>query len=261
MSMTIEARQEVEKFLRAGERLRAVQYLNNTFNISLQDAELLVAALEQEIGINAEATAVPATTSTTTLDGPLKAEVTQLLQTGRKLDAVKSVRKNLHVGLKEALVMVEEVAREANPNYVSFNLTGCLQVAAKGLGIFLMIVSIMFLAAAGIIYYLQEQSISNSDRVSGEVTEMKTIDTGGSAPVVSYEWSGKRRTYESNYYASPPDYQVGQTVSLYVNRDDPDDILIDTFVNRYALIVGLLVPGAVLLLISIGFLYFAKRKF
>jgi hypothetical protein len=163
--------------------------------------------------------------------------------------------------LKEALVMVEEVAKEANPNYVSFNLRGCLQIAAKGLGIFLLIVSVMFLAAGGIIYFLQEHSISNSDLVSGVVTEMKTIDTGGSAPVVAYEWNGEKRSYESNYYASPPDYEVGQRVSLYINRDEPDDIIVDTFVDRYALIVGLLVPGVVLLLISIVFLYFARRKF
>ena len=148
MSMTIEAKEEVEKLLRAGERLRAIQYLNNTFNISLQDAELLVAALEQEKNITADRASATSTYAATTLDGPLKAEVTQLLQQGRKLDAIKSVRKNLHVGLKEALVMVEEVAREVNPNYVSFNLTGCLQTVAKGIGIFLMIVSLIFLGAA-----------------------------------------------------------------------------------------------------------------
>jgi hypothetical protein len=157
--------------------------------------------------------------------------------------------------------MVEGVAREVNPNYVSFNAIGCLQLVAKGIGIFLIIVSFVLLAAAGIVYLIQSQSISNSDRVEGVVAEMRSGDAEAAAPVVEYEWKGKKRTYESTFYSSPPDYQVGQHVFLFVNREDPDDVTIDTFIDRWALIVGLAVPGAVILAISIVFLYFGRRKF
>lgn len=259
--MTGDVKDQVEKLLRAGERPQAIQYLQDTFNISSGDAEKLVEALEREAGITPDRVESPVVSTATTIDGPLKKEVAELLKTGRKLEAVRVVRKNLHVGLREALVLVEEVAREANPNYVSFNATGCLQLVAKGLGIFLMIVSVFFLAAAAIIYFFQSQSISNSDRVTGVVTEMKYIDTGESAPVVEYEWKGDKRSYESTYYSSPPDYQVGQTVPLFVNREDPEDITLDTFTDRWALIVGLAVPGAFLMVVSIVFLYFGRRKF
>jgi ribosomal protein L7/L12 len=261
MSMTVEARQEVEKLLRAGERNRAIQYLNNTFNISLQDSELLVAALEQQLSLNAESIASTQSTQETTLGGNLKAEVSDLLQKGRKLDAVKSVRQQLHVGLKEALTMVEEVAREMNPNYVAFNPAGCLRTVAKAIGIFLMVVALMFLSGAAIAYFFQDQSIKKSDLVQGEITEMKYLETGESAPVITYDWNGKTQSYESNYYTSPPDFKPGQAVSLYINREEPGEVIINSFSDRYAVIVGLGIIGGVLLAVSIVFIYFARRKF
>lgn len=260
--MTGEAKEEVEKFLRSGDRPGAIQYLTDTFNISSKDAEVLVVALEQESSVTSIPGSEPANPApTTTLDGPLKAEVAQLLQTDRKLDAVKHVRKHLHVGLKEALIMVGEVARETNPNYVSFDLTGCLQMVAKGIGIFLMVCSLVFISAAAIIYFVQEQSIAGSDEVTGRVTAMQPADHGGTAPVIEYDWRGKKQSYQSPNYASPPDYYVGQTVTLFIHREEPDEITINSFADRYALIVGLGVPGTVLLIVSIVFLYFGRRKF
>ena len=50
-------------------------------------------------------------------------------------------------------------------------------------------------------------------------------------------------------------------LSIFVPREEPDEIIIDSFAARYALIVGLAVPGTVLLLISIVFLHFGRRKF
>lgn len=259
--MTGEVKDEVERLLRAGDRPGAVQYLQATFNVSVEEASILIEALEREEGIAPANDQSSVVTAGTRLDGPLKSRVAALLTVGRKMEAIKLVRKELHIGLREALSMVEEVAREINPNYVSVDATGCLRMVAKGLGVFLMTVSLMFLAAGGVFYFLQYQSISNSDKVSGVVTEMKLLDTGESAPVVEYEWKGSKRSYESTYYASPPDYQVGQKLDLYVNRDDPEDITLDTFADRYAIIVGLSVPGALLLVVSIVFLYFGRRKF
>lgn len=260
MSISAEAKSEVERLLRAGDRQRAIQYLINNFNISSQDASVLVEALEREMALTVGSAGRPSV-SFTTLEGPLKGEVARLLTAGRKPDAVKLVRTNLNLNLKQSLVMVEEVAREVIPGYVSYNATGCLQTVAKGVGVFLLIASSLFLVAAGVIYFLQLRSIGNSDRVTGVVTQMNTLDTGESAPVIAYEWKGNKRSYESTFYSSPPDYEVGQVLSLFVDRDDAGGITLDTFADRYALIVGLAVPGAILLLVSIVFIYFARSKF
>jgi hypothetical protein len=64
-----------------------------------------------------------------------------------------------------------------------------------------------------------------------EVTEMYYVDEGGGAPVMQYEWRGKKHSYASRTYSSPPEYEVGQIISLYVNREEPDEISSTRFRN------------------------------
>src|SRR5688572_14423760 len=115
--MTQEVKEAVEKLLRSGERERAIAHLQTTFNISVQDASLLIETLEREIGIITTSAPEPAVETVSGLDGQTKAEVAQLLETGRKMEAVKLARERQRIGLREALTKVEEVAREMNPNY------------------------------------------------------------------------------------------------------------------------------------------------
>ena len=260
--MNEEAKAEAERFLHAGEKQNAIQYLQDRFQIPTSDAIILVEALERELqfrdkSIEQERPEPPPGE----LHGQLREQVSELLNSRRKLDAVKLVRKELRLNLREALLTVERVAREIDPNYTSSDATGCMRSGARGLGIFLMTASILLLTGAAILFYFQYESISNSERVTGTVTKMNTLETGESAPVVSYQWQGSQKVYESKFYQSPPGYEEGESIAMFVNRDDPQDITFDTFADRWGLIVGLALPGVVLLAISIVFIHFARRKF
>ncbi|MEO5603923.1 MAG: hypothetical protein ABIR06_23610 [Cyclobacteriaceae bacterium] len=201
--MTSEAKQEVARLLLAGEKTSAIQYLSDTYTISLQDAKLLVETLEAEMSTSSIVSANPIIKSSTALDGKLKGEIILLLKTKGKIEAIKYVKKTLNIPLKEALMMVGEVARETNPNYAADNARGCLRGVSKGLGIFFGFVALLFVGSAGVIFYSQTQSIGNSDLVTGQVAEMRHIEEGGSAPVIQFEWKGMKRTYLSNTYSSP----------------------------------------------------------
>jgi ribosomal protein L7/L12 len=259
--MTSEAKQEVEKLLHDGQKSQAVQYLSNTFQVSLDDARMLVETLEMEIAARTPVASTTQFNSGTTLDGPVKQEVIRLLEQRQKIEAVKYVKNHLRTGLKEALLWVEEVARETDPNYSAFNATGCVRGFIKAIGVFLAFVALMFFIGTAVIYYFQERSVSRSDLVEGKVTEVQYLEEGQAAPVISFQWKGKQRSYASNTYSDPPDYRVGQAIPIYVNREEPDDVLINTFEDRYALLVGLGVIGAVFGGFAIVCLYFARAKF
>ena len=113
--MTGDVKDQVEKLLRSGARADAVEYLQESFSISAEEANILVEALARERAIPDSKVETPVPENATTLDGPLKTEVAELLRTRRKMEAVRVVRTKLSVGLKEALILVEEVAREAKP--------------------------------------------------------------------------------------------------------------------------------------------------
>lgn len=258
--MTEELKEQLREHLQRGDRDGAILHLQNAVNVSFEDATRLIDLLEKESSLPAQEPPNPVVNNAG-LDEGLKIRVAELLRSGRKAEALQLMRASGRLRLRDALVLLEQLAREANPNYVSFRVGGCAQMIAKGAGVFLIVVSIMFLAAGGIIYFLQHQSVSRSDRIGGVVTDLKYIDTGGAAPVVEFQWRGNKRSFESTYYVSPPEYTVGQNVFLFVNREDPEDILLDTFSDRFALITGLGVIGGFLLLVGSVLLYFGRRKF
>lgn len=97
-------------------------------------------------------------------------------------------------------------------------------------------VGLLFMGVAVLIYYQQSGTIRKSDPVKGKVVRLQSGNGSGSAPVVQYQWRGNTYTYTSGTYSSPPAYSIGEWVPIYVNRDDPGDIIIDTFIDRYFLI-------------------------
>jgi hypothetical protein len=56
-------------------------------------------------------------------------------------------------------------------------------------------------------------------------------------PVISYSWDGKDLLYASNTYTNPPAYERGEKVELFVNPSDPRDVWINTFIERYLVII------------------------
>lgn len=259
MSITAEAKKEVERLLRGGQKIQAIKYLRDTFDIALPESKLLVEALEKELAspsINS-----PAENAGTALSGDLKAEVTRLLQAGKKIEAVKYVKTDLRTGLKEALAFVEEVEREINPDAVPANmkLGGCFGGGFRIVGWVFGSIGLLFMLVAGIIYYLQLKTIEKSDQVTGIVVDFQSSGSG-SSPVIAYEWQGQKRQYHSSTSSNPPAYEMNEEVPMYVNHDNPADVIVDTFTDRWLLMAIFGGLGSFFTLFSAIFM-FASRKF
>ena len=68
------------------------------------------------------------------------------------------------------------------------------------------------------------------------------------APVIEYEWKGTQKQHESNTYSSPPAYELGEEVELFVNLEDPNQASVNTFTDRWLLIIIFDSIGTVFLL-------------
>jgi ribosomal protein L7/L12 len=262
MSITSEAKKEVQRLLLGGHKLQAIQYLTETFGVSSEEALMLVEAVEEQNETTEDLTDNDLheddEISMTALEGELKNKVIALLP-DRKIEAVKLVKAELNVGLKEALEMVEEVQQEIDPNFTPSGTTsGCL---AGGFTIFKLVfgfIGLAFLGVAGGIYYFQSQTIANSDLVNGKVVDLVYSTDGGSAPVISYPWQGKEKLYHSNTYSTPPAYKIDEIVPMYVNRNDATDVVVDTFSDRWLLIFIFGLIGFIFTAITVVILFFQK---
>jgi ribosomal protein L7/L12 len=83
--------------------MEAIRCLPESFNISAQDAKLLLETLEAEISSGSQLTPLPLPDVSASADTLLKAEITRLPEDEQKIEVVKYVKDHLKTGLREAL--------------------------------------------------------------------------------------------------------------------------------------------------------------
>ena len=98
-------------------------------------------------------------------------------------------------------------------------------------------------------YVEKDAQLKNSYLATGIVVDY--IFNEGAAPVISYEVDGTPYQFTSSLYSSPPAFELNETVEIYVNKDDPSDIIINSFVNKWLIVTIFATFGLVLDLIGI----------
>jgi len=121
------------------------------------------------------------------------------------------------------------------------------------IGIFIMTAAV-YLVISG--YQFEQRSVI----VQGKMIEYEIYtdreDNGASTtmytPVFQYEYKGETYTHKSKSSSSSQDYIIDEPVDIFVNPDDPSDILIDSFWEKWMLPILLGFMGAVFT--TMGFL-------
>ena len=247
--MPREAIKEVERFLRDGRKIAAIKYLQDSHRLSLNQAKILVNALEPKTEIPESINISP--------DEVLKADLKALLESGKKIEAIKKAKETLGLRLPGAKVWVEDIEREMNSKGRPVttggeNSTNILLWSFTAIGL-------VMIGVATYVYYNQSLFIQHSDLIKGKVISLQDNAEGMSAPVIEYEWRGDKKVYTSSIYTSPPAFTVNEGVPVYVNRQNPGDIVVDTFSERWLLIFILGCVGGLFVGIPMLIIYFSPR--
>jgi ribosomal protein L7/L12 len=262
VDLSSEAKQEVQRLIASGHKLAAIKYLADTFQIDLADAKRLVEVVEVETG-SAQAESLPSNPSSlpNSIDPVLRATVIALLQSNQKIEAVKKVKTSLNTGLKEALITVETIQKELDPNYQPFTQAsgGCVAGTFTVISILFGLVTVFLFAVAGVIYYIQSGLIKDSELVTGKVSDFEYSERMGSAPVITYAVNGQTYEHRSTTFSSPPAYVIDEEVEVYVSRTDPHNVVVNSFEDRWLLVAIIGGIGVMFLLFTVAF-FFAGRK-
>lgn len=266
MSMSQKARREAERLLRNGQKIEALKYLADTYGVSLQESKLLVEALELELYNKPEAQPVPevpeeepsVTEDQNFFEDDDRKEIEHLLRTKSKIDAVKWLKVKRDLGLKEALTRVQIIEREINPNAPQAG-KGCATNIFLLVGSIFSLVGLLLLGIGGLIYYLDADIVQEQNKSQGVVTDL--LHNGNmSAPVITYTWQGKEYQYKSSSYTSPSAFDYNEVVTLYVNPKNPNEVVIDTFSERWLAIV--ILGGIGIVFAGMGLIFvFVSRRF
>ena len=102
----------------------------------------------------------------------------------------------------------------------------------------------------GIYFFIEkERQLANSYLTTGVVVDYIVGD--GLAPVIAYEIEGIQYRYISNIYSTPPPYELNETVEIYVSQDEPNSIIINSFINKWLIVTIFASFGLVLDLIGL----------
>jgi ribosomal protein L7/L12 len=277
MSITSEAKQEVARLLTAGQKNEAITYIQETFQISLIDAKALVEVVEKELNtigptFNTPTSDVPQPPITLdtrvetdlnidTIGEPLKEEVKRLIIDGKKIEAVKLVKEQFGKGLKEALEMVDQVQKEIDPSLIpASSKSGCTKNLLRGIAVLFGIAAFVMIVLSALAWWAIDDQVSRSDHIKGKVVNLNQTTDGMYAPVISYEWKGAAKEYTSTFSSNPPDYSIGDEIYVLVDRENEDNIMLDTFTDRW---LGLLIFAGIGLFFTFFtvMLAFAARRF
>jgi hypothetical protein len=177
-----------------------------------------------------------------------KQQVRQLLKEGKRIMAIKYLTENFGLGLKDAKRMADLIQQDIIDDGEAIgsikdrtlpNMKGCF------IGKLFKIISLIFLGI-GVYFFIDDYQL-----VSAGIQASAVVVSNPNKPIFEYEVAGEKYTYEASVSSTPPSYFIGEEVDIYVNPDDPYEILIDTFTDRWLVVVIFGSMGLVFLLIGI----------
>jgi hypothetical protein len=187
-----------------------------------------------------------------TLTPEQKEHAMDLIFMGEKLEAVRYFQQALNIDAEQALMLAEkleeeieaedsQVLKEFEQQHTNLKESG--PNVGRIVGALFMGIGIVMLLVVAYLIYSHQQFEKNAKVVKATVTEYQSYnsrDDDGSTttmftPVFEYEFKGTKHTYVSNTSSSSKDYEIGEKVDMMVNPDDPQDVLIDSFMGKWFL--------------------------
>lgn len=163
-----------------------------------------------------------------------ESEVRRLLKLNKRFEAVRYLQNTLNVSNTDADRLVQAVEGEiASETQAALQpavqgATGCgkvlLKVISFGFGFFGIGFILLGIGAYLLFNYVEAEAVE----VQGRVVDLRASSSGGEgmAPVIEYEWNGETKTHYSEVYSSPPDFEKGQVIPVWVNPENPQNVTV-----------------------------------
>lgn len=178
-----------------------------------------------------------------------KEHATELIEMGDKLKAVRYFQETLNVSADQALVLTEKLEEEIQTSPLLEEFKAMEEESRKKPAVNVgRLVGSIFMGVGGImlaiVVYLIYSNSKFAERavpVKGKVISYDSYqsrdDDGRSTtmyrPTFEYVFQGQTYTHESSTSSSSPEYEVNEMVDVLVDPEDPKEILIDSFWERW----------------------------
>ena len=205
----------------------------------------------------------------------IKEELSNLVFSGKKEEAIQLIQDKYGATRAEAEKLLQLAIKESVSPQKLFSILknqsqrinigkGCKQTIFKFIAIIFGFMGIPPLLIAIGIYFYTDSQISDSDTVIGTVVELRPFQEYGEptayTPIITYEVNGNAFTMEAPVYTDTPEFSEGEQVELFVHTDDPNSVIINTFMQRWFMTILMGSIGGLFTLGMIVFLFLGRRN-
>jgi len=199
-----------------------------------------------------------------------RAQIQQLMMESDELAVVRYLQNTFKLSAEESLLLAEKLKAEyeaqtpSMPQHIFVRMrSGKAPNVGKIVGsVFLGFGLIMLTVVSYLIYSdftFQQRAIPITGTLVDFETSYSTDDDGGStlmyAGIYEYEYNGKKYKHYSNTSSSSPPGQTGEQVEVLLDPDDPSRVTINTFGERWTLVLILGILGTIFTVVG----YFVRK--
>ena len=193
-----------------------------------------------------------------------KQKIYELLAQKRTIEAIKVIRDSFGLSLKDAKDLADSLKKHIPAEIKMQARTQTSGPRVKSpiplvFGIFFLVGTI--LTGIAVVYVINRQSsLDSSVAITGEVINLTYGSDRGISPVVQFEWAGKLHEMVGSVASTPPAYDIGEEVTIYLRQSNPEDAIIGTFSELW-LVPTILggIGGLFMVMGSIVFFVFRPR--
>jgi len=205
-----------------------------------------------------------------TLTPEQKEHAIELIEMGEKLEAVRYFQEILNIDAEQALLLAEKLEQEVeagpamqelNQKHEEIKRSGAH--VGRLVGLIFMSIGMVMLVVVFYLLYTHQQFEKNALTVKGTVVEFQSYESRNKnsssttmyTPVFEYEFKGKKYTYVSTSSSNIHEYEVGERLDILVDPENPSEVLVNSFMEKWFLPILLGFMGA--LFTGLGYLAFA----
>lgn len=182
-----------------------------------------------------------------TLTPEQKEHAIDLIEMGEKLEAVRYFQQVLAIDAEQALLLAEKLEKEVEPELDQQEFQQKAEEMKRSgakvgrlVGLIFMSIGLVLLVVAGYFVYDHQQFEKTAVTVTGTVVDFHSYVSNNDnssttmySPIFEYEYEGKKYTFESNSGSNVKAYDVGERIDILVNPENPADVLVNSFMEKW----------------------------
>jgi len=179
-------------------------------------------------------------------------ETEEILLSKGRIHASLHLNRKYKLSLAEANKITEELSDKLRKEgkHIAHLPAQAVKFPFTVFGSIFLLFGLPMLFGAIYIFTSNQEDFAKRVKVEGEVVSLDGFESV--TPIVEYEWQGNIYEIRGSVASNPPAFELGEKAEVLVDPDNPADAIINSFIERWLLVLILGIMGTIFSTIGLG---------